>query len=79
MLNNYVYLTYSFKSNTMQHVFIIYNSLRLFNLEKSDFTCGLCETAIRGRGRQFDRIDSFSGEVKLPLLLTTEKSSYFSD
>ena len=34
MLNNYIYLAYQFKLNTMQHVFLIYNSERLFNLEK---------------------------------------------
>ena len=36
MLNNYIYLAYLFKLNTMQHVFLIYNSERLFNLEKSN-------------------------------------------
>ena len=36
MLNNYIYLVYLFKLNTMQHVFLIYNSERLFNLEKSN-------------------------------------------
>ena len=34
MLNNYIYLAYLLKLNTMQHVFLIYNSERLFNLEK---------------------------------------------
>ena len=36
MLNNYIYLAYLFKLNTMQHVFRIYNSERLFILEKSN-------------------------------------------
>ena len=36
MLNNYIYLANLFKLNTMQHVFLIYNSERLFNLEKSN-------------------------------------------
>ena len=36
MLNNYIYPAYLFKLNTMQHVFLIYNSERLFNLEKSN-------------------------------------------
>ena len=36
MLNNYIYLAYLFKLNTMQHVFLIYNSERLFRLEKSN-------------------------------------------
>ena len=36
MLNNYIYLAYLCKLNTMQHVFLIYNSERLFNLEKSN-------------------------------------------
>ena len=34
MLNNYIYLAYLLNLNTMQHVFLIYNSERLFNLEK---------------------------------------------
>ena len=35
MLKNYIYLAYLLKLNTMQHVFfLIYNSERLFNLEK---------------------------------------------
>ena len=36
MLNNYIYLAYLCKLNTMQHVLLIYNSERLFNLEKSN-------------------------------------------
>ena len=36
MLNNYIYLAYLFKLNKMQHVFLIYNSERLFSLEKSN-------------------------------------------
>ena len=36
MLNNYIYLAYLFKLNTMQHVFLIYHSQGLFNLEKSN-------------------------------------------
>ena len=30
---NYIYLTHLFKSNTMQHVFLIYNSQMQFKLE----------------------------------------------
>ena len=37
ILNNYSFLRYFFKSNTLQHFFLIYNSQRLFNVEKSDF------------------------------------------
>ena len=36
LLNNYIYLAYLFKLNTMQNVFLIYNSERLLNLEKSN-------------------------------------------
>ena len=36
MLNNYIYLAYLFKLNAMQHVFLIYNSKRLLNSEKSN-------------------------------------------
>ena len=36
MLNNYIYLAYLLKLNTMQHVFLIYNSERLFNFEKTN-------------------------------------------
>ena len=32
---NHIYLTHLFKSNTMQNVFLIYNSQRWFKLEKS--------------------------------------------
>ena len=34
MLNNYIYLAYLLNLNTMQHVFLVYNSERLFSLEK---------------------------------------------
>ena len=41
MLINYVYFPYLFKSNTMQHVCPIINSLRQPNLEKSEYTVSL--------------------------------------
>ena len=38
MLNNYIYQTYLFKSNTMLHVFQICNSQTWFKLEKSYYS-----------------------------------------
>ena len=33
VLNNWIYLTYLFKSNTLLHVFLMYKFQRLFNLD----------------------------------------------
>ena len=38
ILNNYIYLAFLFKLNTMQHIFLIYKCQRLLNLEKSDIS-----------------------------------------
>ena len=47
MLINYIYLTYIFKSYTMQHVFLTYNSQKLFHFKKSNFYTLLQNTSIR--------------------------------
>ena len=46
MPNNYIYLTYPFKSSTVQHVFLIYNSERWFKLENRNVVEGAVESSL---------------------------------
>ena len=51
MLNNYIHLTYLFKLQTMQHLFLVYKSQRRFKLQQSynieKYTLGLQPWSVR--------------------------------